>query len=88
MGKMFRSRTKADEKEDDKLYKLLDGDISEIRGRLKTMYMADKERSEDYIHGMVVRLDRIRNSLFSYVFDGDSAKLILENEYPGEKNNL
>jgi hypothetical protein len=87
MGKMFRSRNKAEEKEDDKLYKLLDGDISEIRRRLKIMYMADKERSEDYIHGMVVRLDRIRSSLFHYLLDGESAKLALENKYPGEKSS-
>jgi hypothetical protein len=78
MAKIFRSRTKAEEKEDSKLYHVLEDDISKIRERLKIMYMADKERSEDFIHGMVVRLDRIDSSLSDYLFDGESARRIME----------
>ena len=78
MKGMFRSRSKAEEKEDLKLYKVLENDISEIRGHLKMMYMADKENSEDYIHGMIVRLDRIKSSLFSYILDGELATVNLK----------
>lgn len=78
MGKIFRSRNKAEEKEDEKLYKLLKVDISEIREVLKWMYLVQKDGHEDSIHGMVVRLDRVNHSLFTYIFDGHSAKVTLE----------
>lgn len=85
MEKMFRSRTRAEEKEDSKLYQVLEGDISEIRRRLKIMYMADKERSENYIHGMVMGLDHIQTCLHGYLFDGELARLTLENECSPKK---
>jgi hypothetical protein len=78
MGKMFRSRTRAEEKEDSRFYHVLEGDISEIRRRLKVMYLAEEGGHEDEIHRMVVRLDRIDSSLSDYLFDGESARQIME----------
>lgn len=78
MGKTFRTRTKEEEKEDSKLYDALEDDISEIRETLKINYMTEKDGHEESIHRMVRGLDRIKDSLFTYVFDGHSASVTLE----------
>lgn len=86
MEKIFRSRSKAEEKEDLKLYDFLKDDISEIREHLKLMYVSEKNGLEDRIHTMVVRLDRIKYSLASYIFDGELARRILEERNRNHKN--
>lgn len=87
MEKIFRSRSKAEEKEDSKLYNSLKDDISKIRECLKLMYFREKDEYEDSIHQMVTRLDRIKSSLFSYIFDGEIARVTLKGTNGDEKRS-
>lgn len=85
MEKIFRSRTKAEEKEDSKLYHSIEDDILKIRERLKIQYWTEKDGHENSINEMVTKLDRLRDSLFSYIFDGHLASVTLEERKQDKK---
>ena len=78
MDKIFRTRSKSEEKEDSKLYHSLEDDILKIRERLKIQYWTEKDGHENSINKMVTKLDRLKESLFTYIFDGHLASVTLE----------
>ncbi len=79
--KIFRSRSKAEEREDSKFLHTLQGDISKIREGLKLAYMAEKGGQESFVHAMVMRLDRVHDCLRSYLFDGQLPGWFLESQF-------
>lgn len=81
MGKEFRSRNKTQEEEDSKLYDSVKEDISIIRKNLKIINLDDG--NEELIYESLQKIDRIKGSLFSYIFDGKSAKAVLEDRALG-----
>lgn len=88
MGKSFRSRSRAGEKEDSKLYHSIENDLSKIRENLKIMYLSEKHGGEDFIHGIVRKPDRIKDSLSGYIFDGELAKRVLEGRVSHEDEKI
>ena len=80
MEKIFRSRTKAEEKEDNEIFKNVENQLSPVRENLKLLFWngGKKDISEDGIYSAIKCLDQVKSTLFSYLFDGEVARISLK----------